>query len=165
VLMRAAPLPGWVYMVARFATAMLFGVAALGLLFGVAASVGGIELDLATWLSLGARLLMGAAPFVALGFAIAYLAGPSAAPAVANLLFIGMAFASGMLVPLDQLPGTVRSVAPLLPTYHYTELAWGALGVAQDSTLVSAVWLIGFALGLFGLATFAYRRETRRAFA
>ena len=165
LLMRAMPLPGWVYLVARVIGALVFGALAMALLFAVAIGLGGIALDPATWVSLAWRLLAGALLFIGLGFAIAYLAGPSAAPAVANLTYIGLAFASGMFVRLDQMPDFLRSIAPLLPTYHYAQLAWGAIGAANESTLVSVTWLAGYAVALFGLAAWAYRRETLRKFA
>lgn len=165
LLMRASPLPGWVFMLARALSALAYGLAALLLLFAVAWLAGGIALAPATWLALGTRLLAGSIPFIGLGFAIAYLTGPTAAPAVANLVFIGMAFASGMLVQLDQMPDVLRLVAPYLPTYHYAQLAWGAIGATQQAAATSALWLIGFSVGLFGLAAFAYRREARRRFA
>jgi len=165
LLMRAAPLPGWLYLAARIIAALLFAVLAVGALFVIAIVVGGIRLDVLVWLDLAGRLVAGAIPFLLLGFAIAYLAGPSAAPAVANLLFIGMAFASGMLVRLDQMPGFLRVVAPVLPTYHYAQFAWNALGVGDESVWVSGAWLIAYAVALFALAAFAYRREGQRRFA
>lgn len=163
-LMRAAPMPGWVFLLARVISALAFCGLALATLFSVA-MLGGIRLEAATWLGLTARLLFGAVPFIALGFAVAYLAGPSAAPAVANLLFIGMAFASGMLVRLDQMPDFLRAVGPFLPTYHLAQLAWDSVGAADESALTSGAWLLAWALSLFALATFAYRRDARRRFA
>ena len=165
LLMRAAPLPGWVFLLARIVSALLFAVVALAMLFAVALLMGGIQLEPATWLNLAGRLLLGALPFIVLGFAVAYLAGPNAAPAVANLLFIGMAFASGMLVRLDQMPDFLRAVAPYLPTYHFAQFAWGAIGAGDEDTLVSGAWLLAWAVGLFAVAAFAYRREARRKFA
>jgi len=137
----------------------------MALLFAVAALCGGITLPPIVWASLAVRLLAGAVPFIAFGMAIAYLASPSAAPAVANLTFIGLAFASGMFVRLDQMPAFLRSIAPLLPTYHYAQLAWGAIGAANEAALASLAWLIGYTVAFFGLAAWAYRREARRKFA
>jgi ABC-2 type transport system permease protein len=165
LLMRAAPLPAWVYLLARVISALLFAIIALAMLFAVALLLGGIQLEPAIWLGLGGRLIVGAIPFLALGFALAYLSGPSAAPAVANLVFIAMAFASGMLVRLDQMPDFLRAVAPYLPTYHYAQFAWNVLGVGDEGALVSAAWLVAYAIGLFGIAILAYRREARRRFA
>jgi ABC-2 type transport system permease protein len=165
LLMRAAPLPGPVFLAARIAAALVFSVVAVAALFAVALVAGGIDLPVATWLDLGARLLVGAVPFLALGFAIAYLTSASAAPAVANLVYIGMAFASGMLVRLDQMPDFLRSIAPILPTYHFAQFAWGALGAADESGVVAGGWLLVYAVGLFAVAAVAYRRESRRRFA
>lgn len=162
LLMRAAPLPGWAYLLARVAAALLFAVLSVGALFAVAVVTSGISLAPVTWLDLALRLLAGSIPLLALGFAIAYMAGPGAAPAVANLVFIGMAFASGMLVPLDQMPEVLRSVAPVLPTYHDAQLAWNALGVGDESALVSGLWLLGWTVALLAAAAIAYRREEQR---
>lgn len=162
LLVRAAPLPGWVYLVARLASALLFATLAVGALFAVAMLAGGIRLEPATWLDLGLRLLAGSIPLLALGFAIAYLAGPGAAPAIANMAYIGMAFASGMLVPLDQMPDVLRTFAPLLPTYHDAQLAWDALGVADEPAWISGGWLLGWTVVLLAVAAFAYRREEVR---
>lgn len=121
--------------------------------------------DAVGWIGLAGRLLLGAIPFIALGFAIAYLAGPNAAPATADLVCIAMAFASGMFVPLDQMPGFLRAVAPILPTYHFAQFAWDAMGAADEGGLVSGAWLLGWSIGLFAVAALAYRREARRRFA
>jgi len=164
VLMRASPLPGGVFLLARTITALAFGILALGLLF-VIAIVAGIRLEPVTWLVMALRLTVGAVPFIGLGFAIAYLCSPSAAPAVANLLYIVMAFGSGMLVRLDQMPEVLRTIAPFLPTYHYAQLAWGAIGAATEDLPVTLAWMGAFTVAFFGLAAWAYRREAARKFA
>jgi len=165
LLMRAAPLPASVFVLARAISALVYGLIALVLLFAMAWLAGGIALGATTWLALGTRLLVGSLPFIALGFVIAYLAGPTAAPAIANMVFLGMAFASGMLVPLDQMPDVLRMVAPFLPTYHYAQFAWDAIGATQQGAVTSGLWLLGFSLALFALAMYAYRREAMRRFA
>jgi ABC-2 type transport system permease protein len=163
LLMRAAPLPGSVFLLARTLTAIAFSVLALGALFAVAL-VAGVRLEPGVWASLAIRLVVGAVPFVGLGFAIAYLCSPSAAPAVANLLFIALAFGSGMLIRVDQMPDFLAAVAPYLPTYHYAQLGWGAIGAAGEDTLVAVAWLTGYAVLFFAVATRAYRREAARKF-
>jgi len=163
VLMRASPLPGGVYLLARTITAMALAMVGMVLLLGVAA-IAGVHLPISTWLAMAARLMLGSVPFIALGFAIAYLCSPSAAPAVANLLFLVLAFGSGMLIRIDQMPDFLRTIAPFLPTYHYAQLAWGALGAASEGWAVSVAWLAGYAVLLFGIAAWAYRREAARKF-
>jgi ABC-2 type transport system permease protein len=80
--------------------------------------------------------------------------------AVPILAFIALALASGMFVPLDQMPGFLRSIARLLFTYHHAQLAWGAIGAANKSAMTSVSWLTAYAVALFGLAAWAYRRDS-----
>jgi ABC-2 type transport system permease protein len=164
VLMRASPLPGSVYLLARTLTALALGLAGLAVLMIVAALTGA-HLSPAVWLDMAARLLLGSLPFIGLGFALAYLCSPTAAPAVANMLFLVLAFGSGMLVRVDQMPDFLRAISPYLPTSHYAQLAWGAVGAASEDLTSAAAWLAGYAVVLFAVAAWAYRRESARRFA
>jgi ABC-2 type transport system permease protein len=58
----------------------------------------------------------------------------------------------------------VRAVAPWLPSYHYAQLAWNALGAPTERLVVSALWLAGYAVLFLGLALRAYRRDEDRKF-
>jgi ABC-2 type transport system permease protein len=164
VLMRATPLPPGVYLAAKVVVAMLFGLLATLILFTYAGLVGGIRVAPGVWVSVIARLLAGSVPLIGLGFAIGYVAGPNAAPAVVNLVYLPLAFASGLFLPLEQLPAFVQRVAPYLPTYHYAQLAWGAIGAGREPVGTSVVWLAGYAVLFLGAAVRAYRREAERKF-
>lgn len=72
-----------------------------------------------------------------LGLAVAYLISPNAAVAIVNVIYMLLAFASGFLAPMNQLPNFVQQLAVYLPTYHYAQLAWGAIGVSSENVLVS----------------------------
>ena len=164
-LMRASPLPPLVFMLAKVVTALVFALLALLLLVGYGAVVGGSYQPPAVWAMVIARLLAGSLPFIALGFAIGYLSGPHAAPAVANLIYLPLAFASGFFVPVGQLPGFVQAIAPFLPTYHYAQLAWSALGAGSETLGTSLLWLTGYTAVFLTVAVRAYRREERAKFA
>jgi ABC-2 type transport system permease protein len=164
VLMRATPLPPGVYLAAKVVVAMLFGLLATLILFTYAGVVGGIRVAPGVWVSVIARLLAGSVPLIALGFAIGYIAGPNAAPAVVNLVYLPLAFASGLFLPPEQLPVFVQRVAPYLPTYHYAQLAWNAIGAGSEPVGTSVVWLAGYAVLFLGAAVRAYRREAERKF-
>lgn len=164
LLYRATPLPPLVYMAAKLVAAVVFALFSLLLLFGFGALVGGIRLEPAAWAQIIARLLLGAVPFAALGFAIGYTAGANAATGVANLIYLPLAFASGLLVPLAAMPEPVQRVAPYLPTYHYGQLAWGAVGAPSEPLVVSALWLAGYAAVFLAIAARGYHAEERRKF-
>src|SRR5437899_5909832 len=131
-LMRASPLPTLVFMLAKVLTALVFSLVALSLLIGFGIVVGGVKQPATVWVTIIARLLAGSLPFIGLGFWIGYWSGPNAAPAVANLIYLPLSFASGLFVPVNQLPDFVRTIAPYLPSSHYAQLAWTALGAGQE---------------------------------
>ncbi|MSP52484.1 MAG: ABC transporter permease [Alphaproteobacteria bacterium] len=164
LLIRASPNPGAIFLGAKVAVAMFFALTATVLLIGYGVIIGGIHEPMTVWLSLTARLLIGSVPLMGLGLAIGYSVGPQAAPAVANLLYLPLTFASGLFVPLSQLPPFVQQIAYFLPTYHVGQLAWGALGASTVPVGTSVSWLVGYGVAFFLLAALAYRREEQRRF-
>ena len=164
LLMRATPLPPIIHLLARVLNALLFSFVALVVLIVYGVVVGGVRQDLGVWATVVAWLLAGSLPFIALGFAIGYTAGTNAAPAVANLVYLPLSFASGLFIPISQLPSFVQQVAPYLPTYHYGQLAWSAVGAASESVATSLGWLAAYTVLFLALAVRAYRREEQQKF-
>ena len=164
LLMRVTPVPPAAYLLAKIFTALVFALVNLVVLIAYGIVVGGVTQLPAVWATMIVRLLAGSLPFIGLGFAIGYVAGPNSAPAVANLIYIPLSFASGLFVPPNQLPRFVQTLAPYLPTYHYGQLAWGSLGANSEALGVSLAWLAGYSLLFFAIAVRAYRGEERRKF-
>ena len=158
-------LPPAVAVLAKVLVALAFALVSIVVLIVYGVVVGGVRQDLAVWLQVIVRLLAGSLPFVALGFAIGYTAGPHAAPALANLIYLPLSFASGLFMPVSQLPGFVQRVAPYLPSYHYGQLAWSAVGARAEPLVVSLAWLAGYTVLFLAIAVRAYRREESRKFA
>jgi len=166
VLMRATPLPPWVFLAGRAIVAVVFGLVAMAALGTFAALAGGVHLSLAAWAALAGWLLLGALPFLALGLAIGYLVAPSAAGAAVNLVALPLYFAAGVFRPVSQLPQAIQHIAPYLPSFRYAQLAWGAVGASgtaprATNLLYLAIWTAGLTL----LAARAYRREQGRRLA
>lgn len=159
-LLRATPLRASTFFAAKTAMALLVGLLALLLLFAFGALVGGIRMGAATWTGLIGLSLIGMVPFIALGLCIGYVAGPSSAPPVANLIFLPLSFASGLFIPLPFLPAAVRAAAPCLPAYHTAQLGWTLLGAGDGrGTAFHLLWVAGYALVFLGLALLAFRRD------
>jgi ABC-2 type transport system permease protein len=165
VLMRATPLPPLVYLLSRCITAVVFAGLTLVVLFPFAYIAGGVRLDTAVWATLALRVLLGSIPFIALGFAIGYLSGPNSAIAVINLIYLPMAFASGLFFPKQLLPEFIQQISPYLPLYRFGQLGWDAVG-APTSENVTTDWLYLAAYGVafFAIAAWAFRREESRKF-
>jgi len=159
LLMRATPVPPTIVILAKVLNALVFSGISIVILIVYGALVGGVRQDLTVWIVMIVRLLAGSLPFIALGFAIGYSSGPHAAPALANLIYLPLAFASGLFMPVSQLPGFVQRIAPYLPAYHYGQLAWGAVGARTEPILTSLAWLAGYTAVFLLIAARAYRRE------
>ena len=165
LLMRASPLPPAAYLAAKVLNALLFGLIALFVLLVFARVTNAVSIGPVEATGLAGRLLAGSLPFVAIGFAFGYLAGPNSAVAVVNLVYLPTAFASGIFIPVSQLPDWISKLSPYLPLYRYVDIAWQAVGFhTQEKLATDWVYLAGFTVVFFALALWAYRRDTQRKF-
>ncbi len=165
LLKRAMPAPAGAWMAGKIAMAILFATLIVALLSILAVTIGHVRLALPVWLAVAAILIAGALPFSAFGLALGYLAGPNSAPAVVNLIYLPMAFASGLWIPVEMLPGFMKQVAACLPAYHYAQLALGVMGGGRGGPAWSHVAVLaGFTLASIGAALVAYRRDEGATF-
>lgn len=159
-LKRATPMPPMAYFTAKLAMAMLFSAIIVLLLAALGSGVGGVQFGAWTWVRLFVTLVLGAVPFAAIGLSLGYLCGPNSAPAVVNVLYLPMAFASGLWIPIEVLPPFVRAIAPFLPPYHLGQLALGAIGAGAGAPAwTHALALAGFTAAGLGVAVWGYRRD------
>jgi len=164
LLMRATPLRPAVYVTARVVSAVIFALVAVLLLSLFAVVTGGVRLTPGQWATLVLRLLVGSLPLLMLGFAIGYLVSSNSAAAVVNLVGLPMFFASGIFLPVSQLPAFVQAISPYLPTYRYGQLAWGAVGARADPASTDLLWLAGYTVLFLAITLRAYRAEESRKF-
>jgi ABC-2 type transport system permease protein len=165
LLQRASPLPGWIAISATMVGGLVLAALALLVLLLVG-GLAGVSLAPLNWLVLIAALLYGAIPMLGLGLTIGYLGSSGElAPALASLIYLPMALASGILIPLGQLPSVVRAVAPYLPLYQVGQLGWNAVGGANESALRAVALTTVWGLLLGATAAYAYRLDQRRKFA
>jgi ABC-2 type transport system permease protein len=165
LLLRASPLPAAIYLLAKVINAVLFALLALIVLFVFAHFTASVDLAAQTWVTLTLRLLLGSIPFIGLGFGFGYLVGPNSAPAVINFVYLPTAFASGIFIPVNQLPEFIRQLAPYLPLNPFVQLGWDAIGVPIDRSVTTAtLYLVAYAVAFFALAMWAYRRDVSEKF-
>ncbi|HVD00282.1 MAG TPA: ABC transporter permease [Candidatus Dormibacteraeota bacterium] len=163
-LLRASPMRPYAPVVAKTVSALVFAVMALAVLYAVAFLVGGVRMDLDRWLSLSWHLLLGMIPFLLMGFAFGYLSSPTAAVAVVNLVFLPMSFASGIFIPITQLPDFIQRVGPYLPMYPLGRLAWNGVGLQYPDLWKSVLELAIWGAFFLALTLLALRLEDNRRF-
>jgi ABC-2 type transport system permease protein len=158
-LKRASPMPPIAYFASKVVISMTFGALITLPLGALGTAFGGVSLNAQQWFMLFATLTIGAAPFCALGCALAYLVGPNSAPAILNLIYLPMSFISGLWIPMEMLPKFVQSMAPAMPAYHLGKLAHRTIGFGDSSITVHILALAGFTLLFLFMATHLYRRD------
>jgi ABC-2 type transport system permease protein len=163
LLQRATPLPPFVAVLGAVVGGLALSLISLIALFIVAA-IGGVHMAAGTWITLLGWLVLGCLPMLGLGLSIGYGASPNSAPALASLIYLPLAFASGLFIPLSQLPSFVRSVAKYLPLYHEGQLGWITVGAGDESRTTAVLWVLGWSVVLLALAARAYRRDALRKF-
>ncbi|MGN6183046.1 MAG: ABC transporter permease [Thermoanaerobaculia bacterium] len=157
---RTTPMPIAAYFVAKLAMAMLFSAIIVTLLFIVGTFFGDVHLPLATMLSLFGVLVAGSITFCAFGLAIGFFAGPNSAAPIVNLIYLPLAFLSGLWVPIIFLPQKVQDLALWLPPYHFSQLALGTIGASRGESLLMHVVAMVIATVLFTtIAYIGYRRD------
>jgi len=150
---RALPMPPGAVLVAKTAMAMMFAAIISLMLALIAAGLTGVRLAPLQWLGLFAVNVLGTLPFCAIGLWIGTLVSGSASPALVNIVYLPMAFLSGLLIPLSVLPPVLGTLAPAWPAYHMGQVALKIVGRdAGGSLLVHLGVLAVITVAFFVLA-------------
>ncbi len=152
-LKQALPQPPGAYLLARLGMAMLFVTIISLMLVAMATLLAGVSLTFGQGLTIFFINVLGAVPFCAIGLFIGTLVSGQAAPAIVNLIFLPMAFLSGLWVPLQFLPPVLGDIAPIWPAHHLAQLALATVGApSSGSTIGHVVVLAGTSVAFFALA-------------
>lgn len=159
--LRLTPLPGWGYLAAKAASAMIVALPALLLVFVVAVLVKGVELDAVTWLRLVLAAWLGVLPFAAVGLLVGMAATSDSAQSMSTVAMLLFSILGGVLIPAQVLPATMVAIAKFLPSYWLVAETMGqafGAGVDLQGVLVPAAWLVVAG----ALVAVRYRRDALR---
>ena len=97
--------------------------------------------------------VLGALPFCAIGMCLGALVSGAASPAIVNLIFLPMAFLSGLWLPLQFMPKFLVDIAPIWPAYHLAQMALDTVGAPSAGTYAGHIAVLAATtLGFFLLA-------------
>jgi ABC-2 type transport system permease protein len=162
---RASPMPVAAYFTAKYIATLVISVVLMLLMCGVGAMFGHVRLPASQWIALVVAETLGAVPFCAMGLAIGYLAGPNSAAAIVNVIYLPMAFLSGLFIPAEMLPKFLQGFAVALPPYHLGRLGLDAVGIEPAShAWVHVLALAGFGALFTIIAFIAYRRDEGKTY-
>ena len=153
------PMPPGAYLLGKLLMAVLVAAAVGVWLVAMALLLAKVPLTAA---QVGVLLLtdaLGVIPFCALGLLVGTLIKGQGAPGLLNLVYLPMAFLSGLWFPLQNMPAILRELAPLWPSYHLNQLTLAAVGIGGSARWPHVAVLAGFALACLLLAAARLRRQ------
>ena len=147
---RGTPLPGWAYLLARIAHAILIALLLVVIVVLFGRVFYSVDIPTTTLPAFVASLAVGAACFSALGLAVTRIVpNPDAAPAVINATVLPLLFISDVFIPLENAPdwlNTFSGIFPIKPFSHaligaYNPCAVGS-GFDGSDLIVMGIWTV-----------------------
>lgn len=150
--MRGTPLPPWVFITGRVATAVVVGLVMAAVLVAIGRLLYEVAVPGAPLVGFLVALIVGAAAFSCLGIAVtAVVPTEAAAPAVANAITLPLFFISGIFVPAENIPDWLLAIADVFPVKPFADALLTAFdprasgfGIAGADLAALASWgLVG----------------------
>ena len=156
--LRLTALPARGYLVAKAVVSMLVTLPALVLVFIAGATVGGVSLSAAGWLTTGLAVWLGLIPFAVIGLVIGFAGTVDTVQPISMITYLGLSILGGLWFPVEQFPAFLQDVAKVTPSYWLADLGRSVLvgdGIPTTAVLVLAAWTVVLAL----VGIMAYRRS------
>ncbi len=154
---RALPMPAGSYLASKLMMAFIFAVVVMAMLVMIGVTIGHVTLPAMTLLRVAAVMSLGVIPACAVGLFIGSYAPASSAAAFANIVYLGMAFLSGLFFPLS---GILAKTRPIWPTYHLSQLARASAGLPSEGSPLTHLAILAAMSAV--LTLLAARKLTRR---
>ncbi|MDQ1144291.1 ABC-2 type transport system permease protein [Bacillus sp. SORGH_AS 510] len=121
---RITPLSDTVYFAAQMIGQSVIHLLSITIIFIAGALINHVSLTAAEWVMSGIWILLGSLPFLAIGTLIGMMKKVETAAGISNVIYMVLAVAGGLWMPLEVMPKLVRSIAQWLPSYNFGNGAW-----------------------------------------
>ena len=155
---RATPVPATVVIASRATVGVLVALVMSALLLAIGHFAYDVRLPGSTMPGVVIAVVVGAAAFCCLSFAVSSLIGAAdAAPPAVNLAVLPLYFISGVFVPENQIPAFLRHIANVFPIRHLAQALLQPFLDTQGSGIEAGHLLI---VGVWGIAALAVASRT-----
>lgn len=158
-LKRAFPMPPGAYLAGKMLMAVLVALVVGALLLALALGMAHLPPSAVRMTQLLLVDGLGVLPFCALGLLVGTLLKGQGAPGLLNMIYLPMAFLSGLWFPLKMMPAFLQQLAPIWPSYHLNLLALSAVGFDVGALWPHVLVLLGFTIAFLLLAARRLRRH------
>jgi ABC-2 type transport system permease protein len=154
---RATPIPAAVLIAARALSAMVVALVMTVILLLIGWAAYGANVSPGTAPGLVVAVLVGAAAFCCLGFAVAsVITNADSAQPLTQAIILPLYFISGVFIPLSTMPGWLTDIAAYFPVRHLAESLLTAYnphstgnGIAWSHLGIVAIWgVVGLLVAL-----------------
>ena len=163
--LRGTPVPTSFVISSRAAVGVVVAIVMSALLLAIGNVAYNVPIPHSTMLGLIIAVIVGAASFVCIAFAVSTLiASADAAAPVTNLAVLPLYFISGVFVPEEQIPSYLRDIATFFPIKHLAQavrepiIHTSGTGISATNLLVVAAW--GIAALLIAARTFQFSPQS-----
>jgi ABC-2 type transport system permease protein len=162
---QASPMPPAAYLFSKCMAAIAFGLIIVTILTILGITLAGVSLTGVEFAKMLGLTMVGSTAFASMGLLLALVVPANAAPGIVNLIYLPMSFLSGLWVPLRFLPHWLQSFAPVLPTYHLSQLMQSIFGYQDPDVSASTHWfaLAGFTMLMLGISWLIFNRSQKNA--
>ncbi|RDI41862.1 ABC transporter permease [Falsibacillus pallidus] len=159
--MRITPLSDTVYFAAQMVGQSVIHILSVVVIFTAGALINGVSLSAFEWVMSGLWILLGSIPFLAFGTLIGLMKKVETAAGISNIIYMVLAVAGGLWMPIDVMPKLMKNIAQWLPSYHFGNGVWeisnGSLPGWKDIVILVAY------LAVFMLLSKYIRRKQEAA--
>jgi len=151
---RSTPVPAWVLIASRALTSVILAIVLVVAMVAIGRILYGVHLPSSTIPAFALAVIVGAACFCCLSFAVAgFIRNADSAQPTIQAIVLPLYFISGVFVPKDQLSHTLQDIANVFPISHLDNALFKAFdpattgsGLAGSDLLILAIWGIAGAL-------------------
>jgi ABC-2 type transport system permease protein len=148
---RSTPVPAWVLIASRAFTAAIIAIVMVIVIVAIGRIAYGVRLPSATIPGLLLGVVVGAACFCCLSFAVAsFIRNEDAAQPIVQATILPLYFISGVFIPKNQLSSSLKDIASVFPVSHLNNALFKAFdptttgaGIAGHDLLILAIWGVG----------------------
>jgi ABC-2 type transport system permease protein len=148
---RSTPVPAWVLIASRAGTAALISIVLVLVIVVIGRIAYGVHLPSSTLPAFVLGVVVGAACFCCLSFAVAsFIRNEDSAQPIVQATVLPLYFISGVFIPQDQISSALKEIANVFPVSHLNNALFKAFdpattgaGIAAEDLLILAIWGIG----------------------
>ncbi len=155
--LKITPLPTSIYFTAKIAAQTVLHLFSILVIFLAGYIVNGVSLTPSQWLLCILWILFGSMPFLAIGTLVGAMKKVETAAGISNVVYIALAVAGGMWMPVEVFPKFMQEISKWLPSNSFAEGAWEL--IRGNSPSVQSFLLITGYLFLFMVLSIYIRKK------